>query len=183
MAEIVLKHVQKVYPNNESKKKGFFGKKKKTEEKKHNLKVTEDGVLAVEDFNLTVHDQEFIVLVGPSGCGKSTTMRMVAGLEDITSGDVLIDGKRVNDVAPKDRDIAMVFQSYALYPNMTVYENMAFTLSSRKSPRTRSTARSAPLPRSWVLPSTSTVSPRRFRAVSVSASPSAAPSCVTLRSS
>ena len=85
MAEIVLKHVQKVYPNNESKKKGFFGKKKKTEEKKHNLKVTEDGVLAVEDFNLTVHDQEFIVLVGPSGCGKSTTMRMVAGLEDITS--------------------------------------------------------------------------------------------------
>ena len=134
MAEIVLKHVQKVYPNNESKKKGFFGKKKKTEEKKHNLKVTEDGVLAVEDFNLTVHDQEFIVLVGPSGCGKSTTMRMVAGLEDITSGDVLIDGKRVNDVAPKDRDIAMVFQSYALYPNMTVYENMAFTLRLKKVP-------------------------------------------------
>ena len=135
MAEIVLKHVQKVYPNNESKKKGFFGKKKKTGEKKHNLKVTEDGVLAVEDFNLTVHDQEFIVLVGPSGCGKSTTMRMVAGLEDITSGDVLIDGKRVNDVAPKDRDIAMVFQSYALYPNMTVYENMAFTLELKKVPK------------------------------------------------
>ena len=130
MAEIVLKHVQKVYPNNESKKKGFFGKKKKTEEKKHNLKVTEDGVLAVEDFNLTVHDQEFVVLVGPSGCGKSTTMRMVAGLEDITSGDVLIDG-----VAPKDRDIAMVFQSYALYPNMTVYENMAFTLELKKVPK------------------------------------------------
>ena len=135
MAEIVLKHVQKVYPNTESKKKGFFGKKKKTEEKKHNLKVTEDGVLAVEDFNLTVHDQEFVVLVGPSGCGKSTTMRMVAGLEDITSGDVFIDGKRVNDVAPKDRDIAMVFQSYALYPNMTVYENMAFTLELKKVPK------------------------------------------------
>ena len=135
MAEIVLKHVQKVYPNNESKKKGFFGKKKKTEEKKHNLKVTEDGVLAVEDFNLTVHDQEFVVLVGPSGCGKSTTMRMVAGLEDITSGDVLIDGKRVNDVAPKDRDIAMVFQSYALYPHMTVYENMAFSLKLKKLPK------------------------------------------------
>ena len=134
MAEIVLKHVQKVYPNNESKKKGFFGKKK-TVEKKHNLKVTEDGVLAVEDFNLTVHDQEFIVLVGPSGCGKSTTMRMVAGLEDITSGDVLIDGKRVNDVAPKDRDIAMVFQSYALSPNMTVYENLAFTLELTKVPK------------------------------------------------
>ena len=135
MAEIVLKHVQKVYPNTESKKKGFFGKKKKTEEKKHNLKVTEDGVLAVEDFNLTVHDQEFVVLVGPSGCGKSTTMRMVAGLEDITSGDVLIDGKRVNDVAPKDRDIAMVFQSYALYPHMTVYENMAFSLKLKKLPK------------------------------------------------
>ena len=135
MAEIVLKHVQKVYPNNESKKKGFFGKKKKTEEKKHNLKVTEDGVLAVEDFNLTVHDQEFVVLVGPSGCGKSTTMRMVAGLEDITSGDVLIDGKRVNDVAPKDRDIAMVFQSYALYPHMTVYKNIAFGLELRKTPK------------------------------------------------
>ncbi len=81
-------------------------------------------------------------------------MRMVAGLEDITSGDVLIDGKRVNDVAPKDRDIAMVFQSYALYPNMTVYENMAFTLELRRSPRTRSTARFAPLPRFWVSPST-----------------------------
>ena len=135
MAEIVLKHVQKVYPNTESKKKGFFGKKKKTEEKKHNLKVTEDGVLAVEDFNLTVHDQEFVVLVGPSGCGKSTTMRMVAGLEDITSGDVLIDGKRVNDVAPKDRDIAMVFQSYALYPHMTVYKNIAFGLELRKTPK------------------------------------------------
>ena len=135
MAEIVLKHVQKVYPNNESKKKGFFGKMKKTEEKKHNLKVTEDGVLAVEDFNLTVHDQEFVVLVGPSGCGKSTTMRMVAGLEDITSGDVLIDGKRVNDVAPKDRDIAMVFQSYALYPHMTVYGNMAFSLKLKKVPK------------------------------------------------
>ena len=92
-------------------------------------------MLAVEDFNLTVHDQEFVVLVGPSGCGKSTTMRMVAGLEDITSGDVLIDGKRVNDVAPKDRDIAMVFQSYALYPNMTVYENMAFTLELKKVPK------------------------------------------------
>lgn len=183
MAEIVLKHVQKVYPNTESKKKGFFGKKKKTEEKKHNLKVTEDGVLAVEDFNLTVHDQEFVVLVGPSGCGKSTTMRMVAGLEDITSGDVLIDGKRVNDVAPKDRDIAMVFQSYALYPNMTVYENMRLRLSSRRSPKTRSTARFAPLPRSWVSPSTSTASPRRFRAASASVSLSAAPSCVILRSS
>ena len=90
---------------------------------------------SVTDFNLTVHDQEFVVLVGPSGCGKSTTMRMVAGLEDITSGDVLIDGKRVNDVAPKDRDIAMVFQSYALYPHMTVYKNIAFGLELRKTPK------------------------------------------------
>ncbi len=129
MAEIVLKHVQKVYPNNESKKKGFFGKKKKPRRRRNTTsRLPRTVLLVVEDFNLTVHDQEFVVLVGPSGCGKSTTMRMVAGLEDITSGDVLIDGKRVNDVAPKDRDIAMVFQSYALYPNMTVYENMAFTL-------------------------------------------------------
>ena len=134
MAEIVLKHVQKVYPNNESKKKGFFGKKK-TVEKKHNLKVTEDGVLAVEDFNLTVHDQEFIVLVGPSGCGKSTTMRMVAGLEDISSSELYIDYKLVNHIPPKDRDIAMVFQNYALYPHMTVYDNMAFGLKLRKVPK------------------------------------------------
>ena len=181
MAEIVLKHVQKVYPNTESKKKGFFGKKKKTEEKKHNLKVTEDGVLAVEDFNLTVHDQEFVVLVGPSGCGKSTTMRMVAGLEDITSGDVLIDGKRVNDVAPKDRDIAMVFQSYALYPNMTVYENMAFTLELKKVPKDEidRKVRSA----AEILGITEYLdrSPRRSPAASASVSLSAAPSCVTPR--
>ena len=135
MAEIVLKHVQKVYPNTESKKKGFFGKKKKTEEKKHNLKVTEDGVLAVEDFNLTVHDQEFVVLVGPSGCGKSTTLRMIAGLEEITDGELYIGDRLVNDVAPKDRDIAMVFQNYALYPHMTVYENMAFSLKLKKVPK------------------------------------------------
>ena len=135
MAEIVLKHVQKVYPNNESKKKGFFGKKKKTEEKKHNLKVTEDGVLAVEDFNLTVHDQEFVVLVGPSGCGKSTTLRMIAGLEEISEGELYIGDRLVNDIAPKDRDIAMVFQNYALYPHMTVFDNMAFGLKLRKVPK------------------------------------------------
>ena len=135
MAEIVLKHVQKVYPNTESKKKGFFGKKKKTEEKKHNLKVTEDGVLAVEDFNLTVHDQEFVVLVGPSGCGKSTTLRMIAGLEEISKGEMYIGGRLINDVPPKDRDIAMVFQSYALYPHMTVYKNIAFGLELRKTPK------------------------------------------------
>ncbi len=106
MAEIVLKHVQKVYPNNESKKKGFFGKKKKTEEKKHNLKVTEDGVLAVEDFNLTVHDQEFIIFVGPSGCGKSTTLRMIAGLEEISKGEMYIGGsadQRRSSEGPRHR--------------------------------------------------------------------------------
>ena len=98
-------------------------------------KIYEGGVEAVHAFNLDVADKEFIVLVGPSGCGKSTTLRMVAGLEDISEGDLLIDGVRMNDVEPKDRDIAMVFQSYALYPHMTVYENMAFALKLRKLPK------------------------------------------------
>ena len=87
---------------------------------------------AVEDFNIDIKDKEFIVFVGPSGCGKSTTLRMVAGLEDITEGEFKIDGKVMNDVAPKDRDIAMVFQNYALYPHMTVFDNMAFGLKLRK---------------------------------------------------
>ena len=108
MATVVLKGIKKIYDN----------------------KVT-----AVHDFNLEIADKEFIVLVGPSGCGKSTTLRMVAGLEDISEGDLLIGGKRMNDVEPKDRDIAMVFQSYALYPHMTVYENMAFALKLRKVPK------------------------------------------------
>ncbi len=95
-------------------------------------KVYEGNVTAVHEFNLEIQDKEFIVLVGPSGCGKSTTLRMVAGLEEITSGELFIDDKLVNDVAPKDRDIAMVFQNYALYPHMTVYENMAFALKLRK---------------------------------------------------
>ena len=98
-------------------------------------KVYDNKVTAVHDFNLEIADKEFIVLVGPSGCGKSTTLRMIAGLEDISGGDLLIDGKRMNDVEPKDRDIAMVFQSYALYPHMTVYENMAFALKLRKVPK------------------------------------------------
>ncbi len=93
------------------------------------------GVTAVNDFNLDIQDKEFVVLVGPSGCGKSTTLRMIAGLEEITSGELLIDGKLVNDIAPKDRDIAMVFQNYALYPHMTVFENMAFGLKLRKTPK------------------------------------------------
>src|SRR5215467_9410222 len=91
-----------------------------------------DEVHAVIDVNLDIHDQEFVVLVGPSGCGKTTTLRMVAGLEAITSGDILIGDKVVNDLPPMDRDIAMVFQNYALYPHMSVYDNMAFGLKMRK---------------------------------------------------
>ena len=108
MAGLLLDHINKVYPS---------------------------GVQAVFDFCLDIKDKEFIVLVGPSGCGKSTTLRMVAGLEEISSGDLYIDGTRVNDVVPKDRDIAMVFQNYALYPHMSVYDNMAFGLKLRKVPK------------------------------------------------
>ena len=132
MAEVILKGIKKVYPNAETKKKKKKGAQ--DEANKINLAVTEEGVLAVQAFDLEIKDKEFIVLVGPSGCGKSTTLRMVAGLEEISGGDLYIDGKRMNDVAPKDRDIAMVFQSYALYPHMTVYENMAFPLKLRKMP-------------------------------------------------
>ncbi|WP_349410061.1 sn-glycerol-3-phosphate ABC transporter ATP-binding protein UgpC [Pseudalkalibacillus sp. SCS-8] len=98
----------------------------------HIYKFYEKEQKAVDDFNLQIKDKEFIVLVGPSGCGKSTTLRMIAGLEEITDGDFYIDGKRMNDVAPKDRDIAMVFQNYALYPHMTVFDNMAFGLKLRR---------------------------------------------------
>ena len=98
-------------------------------------KVYQSGVTAVTDFTLDIEDKEFIVFVGPSGCGKSTTLRMIAGLEEISDGDLYIDGKRMNDVQPKDRDIAMVFQNYALYPHMTVYDNMAFGLKLRKKPK------------------------------------------------
>ncbi len=108
MATLQLKDINKVYPN---------------------------GVQAVFDFNLKIKDKEFIVFVGPSGCGKSTTLRMIAGLEEITSGELYIDDEMVNDKAPKDRNIAMVFQSYALYPHMTVYDNMAFGLKLRKMPK------------------------------------------------
>ncbi len=108
MASLSLKNICKVYPN---------------------------GFEAVKDFNLEIEDKEFIIFVGPSGCGKSTTLRMVAGLEEISSGELTIDGKIVNDVEPKDRDIAMVFQNYALYPHMTVFDNMAFGLKLRKVPK------------------------------------------------
>ena len=135
MATVSLKNIQKIYPNTaEDTKK----KKKKDDDapkRKSNLKITEEGVVAVDSFNLEIADKEFIVLVGPSGCGKSTTLRMVAGLEDITRGDLFIDGKRMNDVAPKDRDIAMVFQNYALYPHMTVRQNLQFPLELRHVPK------------------------------------------------
>ncbi|KAB2334505.1 sn-glycerol-3-phosphate ABC transporter ATP-binding protein UgpC [Cytobacillus depressus] len=101
----------------------------------HIYKNYNKNVLAVKDFNLDIKDREFIVLVGPSGCGKSTILRLVAGLEDLSQGDIIIEGKRMNDVAPKDRDIAFVFQNYALYPHMNVYHNMAFGLKSRKFPK------------------------------------------------
>ena len=99
------------------------------------LKVFDNNVTSVHNFNLEIADKEFIVLVGPSGCGKSTSLRMIAGLEDITGGELYIDGKLVNDIAPKDRDIAMVFQNYALYPHMSVYDNMAFALKLKKTPK------------------------------------------------
>ena len=136
MAEVRLVNVKKIYPfvsGGEKKKK-----KKKDDEpvkEKANLQITDKGVVAVQEFNLDIKDKEFIVLVGPSGCGKSTTLRMIAGLEEITEGELYIGDKLMNDVAPKDRDIAMVFQNYALYPHMTVYDNMAFSLKLKKTPK------------------------------------------------
>ncbi len=118
MARVVIEHLLKVFPE----KNG-------------------PGVRAVNDINLTIEDREFMVLVGPSGCGKSTTLRMIAGLEEITQGSIAIDGRVVNQVAPKDRDIAMVFQNYALYPHMTVYDNMAFGLKLRHFPKAEIKAR------------------------------------------
>src|SRR5690625_861382 len=120
---------------NKHSKKTFliFGGNTMAELKLDNIqKVFDKDVVAVDDFNLDIKDEEFIVFVGPSGCGKSTTLRMIAGLEEITNGELYIDDKKMNDVAPKDRDIAMVFQNYALYPHMSVYDNMAFGLKLRK---------------------------------------------------
>ena len=133
MATVQLKNIKKIYPfsGGENKKK----KNDKPQEEKVNLQITDEGVVAVQEFTLDIADKEFIVLVGPSGCGKSTTLRMVAGLEEISGGELFIDDKLVNDVAAKDRDIAMVFQNYALYPHMTVYDNMAFSLKLRKEKR------------------------------------------------
>ena len=137
MATLSLKDIKKIYPHKGNDAKKSKKKKKNDEqpEKKVNLQITEQGVVAVQEFNLEIADKEFIVLVGPSGCGKSTTLRMIAGLEEITEGELYIGDRLVNDVAPKDRDIAMVFQNYALYPHMTVYENMAFALKLRHAPK------------------------------------------------
>ena len=110
-------------------------------------KIYDKKVVAVHDFNLDIKDKEFVVFVGPSGCGKSTTLRMIAGLEEISEGTVEIDGEVVNDLQPKDRNIAMVFQNYALYPHMTVYENIASRSVCRRCPRTLSTTRSRTRPR------------------------------------
>ena len=136
MASVTLKNVKKIYPfNGDDAKKKKKKKGEETTEKKVNLQITDKGVVAVQEFSLDIKDKEFIVLVGPSGCGKSTTLRMIAGLEEISEGELYIGDRLVNDVAPKDRDIAMVFQNYALYPHMTVYDNMAFGLKLRKKPK------------------------------------------------
>ncbi|MBR0214781.1 MAG: ATP-binding cassette domain-containing protein, partial [Solobacterium sp.] len=135
MATVSLKNIQKIYPNTADDTRKRKKKEDDAPKRRSNLKITDEGVVAVDSFNLEIADKEFIVLVGPSGCGKSTTLRMVAGLEDITRGDLYIDGKRMNDVAPKDRDIAMVFQNYALYPHMTVRQNLQFPLDLRNVPK------------------------------------------------
>ena len=140
MANLSLRNIKKVYPFNGDDAKQAKKKKKKKdevvdEEKKVNLQITDQGVVAVQQFSLEIADKEFVVLVGPSGCGKSTTLRMIAGLEEISEGELYIGDRLVNDVAPKDRDIAMVFQSYALYPHMTVYDNLAFALKLRHTPK------------------------------------------------
>ena len=135
MARVILKNVKKIYPHSSAEAKKQAKKLQQDPnavKRKHNLLVTEEGVVAVQAFNLDIADKEFIVLVGPSGCGKSTTLRMVAGLEEISEGELWIGNKMVNDVPPKERDIAMVFQNYALYPHMTVYDNMAFSLKLKK---------------------------------------------------
>ena len=135
MASLTLKNIKKVYPFNGDDAKQAKKKKKNADEpekKKVNLQITDEGVVAVQEFSLDIADKEFIVLVGPSGCGKSTTLRMLAGLEDISGGTIEIDGEVVNDLQPRDRNIAMVFQNYALYPHLTVFENMAFSLRLKK---------------------------------------------------
>jgi len=142
MSTVTLKNIKKIYPfsADDAKEQKKLNKKKKNDvvdesKEKVNLQITDKGVVAVQEFNLEIADKEFVVLVGPSGCGKSTTLRMIAGLEEISEGELYVGERLVNDVAPKDRDIAMVFQNYALYPHMTVYENMAFAMKLRHTPK------------------------------------------------
>ncbi len=141
MSSITLKNIKKIYPitPEEIKQNKRAAKKRQEtapdEDFVPNLQITDEGVVAVQEFNLEIKDKEFVVLVGPSGCGKSTTLRMIAGLEEITEGELYIGDKLSNVIAPRDRNIAMVFQNYSLYPHMTVYENMAFSLKLAKLPK------------------------------------------------
>lgn len=143
MSSITLKNIKKIYPitAEEVKQNRKAAKKRKVDTPEPddgfvpNLQITPEGVVAVQNFNLEIKDKEFVVLVGPSGCGKSTTLRMIAGLEEISEGELYIGDKLSNVIAPRDRNIAMVFQNYSLYPHMTVYENMAFSLKLAKLPK------------------------------------------------
>ena len=141
MASITLKNIKKIYPitAEEIKSNKRAAKKAKDLPPQEgfvpNLQITDEGVVAVQEFNLFIKDKEFVVLVGPSGCGKSTTLRMIAGLEEITEGELYIGDVLSNVISPRDRNIAMVFQNYSLYPHMTVYENMAFSLKLAKMPK------------------------------------------------
>ena len=157
MAEVTFEDVSKIYP---------------------------DGTRAVSSIDLEIQDGEFMVLVGPSGCGKTTALRMVAGLEEITEGELRIGERVVNQLAPRDRDIAMVFQSYALYPHLTVYDNIAFGLKLRKTPKDEIERRVSRTPRASSTSSRSSTGSRaRSRAVSASASRWAARSCASRRRS
>jgi len=135
MATVSLHNVRKIYPYATLMERRKQRDAKGLAPKRTNLQITEEGVVAVQAFNIDIADKEFIVLVGPSGCGKSTTLRMIAGLEEISDGELYIDGKLMNFVDSKERDISMVFQNYALFPHMTVYENMAFPLTLRHERR------------------------------------------------
>ena len=143
MSSITLKNIKKIYPitAEEIKTNKKNAKKRKQEDEAPvegfvpNLQITDEGVVAVQSFNLEIKDKEFVVLVGPSGCGKSTTLRMIAGLEEITEGELYIGDTFSNNIAPRDRNIAMVFQNYSLYPHMSVYDNMAFSLKLAKLPK------------------------------------------------
>lgn len=137
MAELVLNDLVKIYPY--TKIGGLFGARRRSVEalrqEKMNPYITNEGVIAVQQFSLEIEHGEFVVLLGPSGCGKTTVLRMIAGLESVSAGQVCLDGKNINDVRPDERDIAMIFQNYALYPHLTVYDNIAYTLKNQHMPR------------------------------------------------